>query len=342
MNTYVMPNGDIELGDFPYRRSSDWANVVWIITEQCNLGCPYCIGFKSKGKATSLIDTLGVDGVVSRFENLRQRSGKNLYVTLTGGEPTIVDKLPELCHKLINKKFIIELQSNMTTGVDLKKFVDAVDPAGVAQIMATYHGWALDNKLPKLHENYINNFKYATAKGIMCVLKTVVPPGEITDVQAKLQKLKKELPVGAVVMPWLFIKGLPKSKNNMGNAYPYGYTREQHALLDTVCTVRGECQRLYRGGAGFFTGMPCDAGSGFLIIKCNGDAGRCYTLKTDKDCLGNLADDNINLHSAPKPCTAPFCGTSFWGMWFGTAPWNYVPNSDKNNAYYCKFGPDWK
>ena len=342
MNTYKMPNGDVELGDFPYRRSNAWTNVVWIITEQCNLGCPYCIGFKSKGIATSLIDTLGVTGLVDRFENLRERSGKNLYITITGGEPTIVKKLPELCKQLIDKKFIIELQSNMITGTEIKRFVDNVDPKGVSQITATYHGWALDTKYPTMKDNYINNFKYAMDNGITCVLKTVVPPDEVFTMKSKLDGLRKLLPKNSIIMPWLFIKGLPKNKNNMNAAYPYCYTSEQHTELNNICKIRGECQKLYRGGAGFFYGMPCDAGRGFFIIKRNGDAGRCYTIKTDQGYLGNLVKDDIVLFSSAKKCSSKFCGTSFWGMWFGVNPWDYVPNSNKYNAYYCKFGPNWK
>jgi MoaA/NifB/PqqE/SkfB family radical SAM enzyme len=337
-----MPNGDIELGDFPSRRNADWTNVVWIITEQCNLGCPYCIGFKTKGKATSLVDRLGIDGTIQRFETLRERSKKDLYITITGGEPTMLPQLPELCKQLIDRKFVVELQSNMITKIGVKRFVDAVDPSGIGQIMATYHGWALDKKFKKMKDNYINNFHYAIKHGVTCVLKTVVPPAEVFTMGKKLQGLRKVLPNNAVILPWLFIKGFPKNKNNMKNAYPYAYTKKQHKELNRICTVRQQCQKLYRGGAGFFTGMRCDAGRGFIVITRNGNAGRCYTIRTKQGSLGNFMQNNIKLYDSPKKCTAKFCGTSFWGMWFGVNPWDYVPNSSKKDAYYCRFGPSWK
>ena len=44
MNKHVMKNGDIEVGDYVARITPSYVNIVWIITEQCNLGCPYCIG----------------------------------------------------------------------------------------------------------------------------------------------------------------------------------------------------------------------------------------------------------------------------------------------------------
>jgi len=284
---------------------------------------------------------IGVDGVVARFESLRERSKKNIYITLTGGEPTIVKEFVALCKKLVDKKFIIELQSNMITGTIIKKFVDNVDPKGIAQIMATYHGWALDTKYPTMQENYINNFKYAMNNNITCVLKTVVPPNEVFTMKDKLAKLRKLLPTGAIIMPWVFIKGSPTSITDMNGAYPYAYTPQQHVEMDSLCKIRNACQALYRHGAGFFCGMQCDAGNGFFIIKRDGTAGRCYTIKTGAGVLGNLVNNDINLFSSPKKCTYKLCGTPFWGMWFGVTPWDYVPNGDKNSAYYCKFGPKW-
>lgn len=184
MNVYPTPNGDVELGDYPARMDKDWVNIVWIITSQCNLGCSYCIGFKSDGIARSLIDRFGTDKIVERFEQVREKTGKQLYITMTGGEPTITKDFAYLCGKLTGKKFVIELQSNLISSF-VKEFVDIVDPEFVSQITASYHGWALD-KDDQLRARYMDNFHYAMNWGITCVLKTIVLPDEVNGIVDKI------------------------------------------------------------------------------------------------------------------------------------------------------------
>ena len=154
--------------------------------------------------------------------------------------------------------------------------------------------------------------------------------------------LKKLLPDGAIVLPWVFIKGIPRSKRGLKNAYPYAYTREQHKVLDELFKVRGQCQKLYRGGAGFFKGMKCDAGRGFMVMTWTGHVGRYYTTRDGVGSLGSFVDETVKINDAPVVCPVKFCTTSFWGMWFGVNPWDYVPKSKREDAYYCRFGPEWR
>ena len=334
----TMPNGDKELGDFTARTNKNWTTFVWVITQQCNLGCPYCVGFKYRGVAKSLVDTLKVDGIVSRFERLRDKYKKNIYITLTGGEPSIIKDFPKLCAALTKRKFTIELQTNLTTST-IKPFVDSVDPGCVGQIMASYHGWKLD-KDSKIHDIYMENFKYATNNNILCVLKTIILPTKTENLQKYVSKLQSELPPGAPILTWVFIRGIPKSLKDFAGAYPYSYTPAQKNLIKKSTVYRKHCQLLYMNGAGFFKGMRCDAGRGFVVMDWSGKTTRCYTTRQGTTgYLGDFTKETIKINNKPIACPAKFCGTPFWGMWYGVDPWNYVPNLDKKNAYYCRFGP---
>src|SRR3990167_2133446 len=114
-HVYPIPNGDIELGDFPYRRDDGWTNVVWIINEHCNLRCPYCVTgwIRAAGSNETIVDRVGIHGTVDRFGRISDMNGKRLYLTITGGEPTLVKNFVPLCEALGKAGFHIELQTNL-------------------------------------------------------------------------------------------------------------------------------------------------------------------------------------------------------------------------------------
>lgn len=337
MNTFTMPNSDIELGDYPARMSTEWTNIVWIITHQCQLGCPYCVGWKSKTPMLTLIDKIGgVSNAVDRFELLRAKAKKNFYITISGGEPTLVKDLPKLCGELTKRGFVVELQTNLTTSY-VKPFVDSVNPKNIGQIVATYHGWKLDSSAPA-QDLYFNNFSYAVKQGITCILKTVVIPKEIKVFAAKLALLKKKMPEEGIVLPWVYISGHPNSAIDSNGAYPQAYTQKEGNILDSITPCRRVCQRMYRNGAGFFNGMLCDAGRGFVYMDIDGNIHTCYSQKSGRNVLGSFLSGNLTLHNNPEPCGVGYCGTPFWGLWFGVNPWDYVPGADKDSTYYCRFG----
>jgi len=326
----------MELGDFPSRKRLDWLNLAWIITHQCTMNCPYCVGWKSKTPVPTLINMLGgVDKVVARMEQLRIAAKKNVYLTISGGEPTMVKQLPELYKELGKRGFVLELHTNLTTG-RFTEWVNQVDPAHVGQIMATYHGWRLDTD-EYARSIYMNNFHEAAARGFTTILKTVVQPAEITAFPDKMKWLQTLLPENAPILPWVFIHGSPKSVANSNGAYPQAYTQKEREILASVTKYRRTCQQLYCAGAGFFKGMPCDAGCSYAYMDISGSIFPCFGLNTHH--IGDFVGGNFNFRSSPTACPANYCGTPFWGLWYGLNPWNYIPGARQDDAYYCRFGP---
>lgn len=335
-NTYKMPNGDIELADWPARKNQGWTNIGWIITQRCNMGCPYCIGWKKDKEPATVVQRLGTERVIAKFIKLRELLGKDIYITISGGEPTLVKGLPSMCAGLIDAGFKVELHSNLFTG-QFKEWVEAVSPRshGVAQIMATYHGWRLDSN-DEARNIYLRNFKLAIDAGLSCVLKTIVEPGKVKAFPEKAKWLRSLLPPGSPVLPWVFINGQPRGKGDK-HVYPYAYTHEESVILASASACRRGSQAAYRNGAGWFQFMKCDAGRGYLYMNSAGEIFRCFTARAKK--IGDLEKSEMVIQPSPKPCGYGYCSTPFWGLWYGLDPWHYVPGLKQEDCTFCRFGP---
>lgn len=342
MNVYPLPSGDVELGDYPYRIDENWCNVVWIINEHCNLRCPYCVtGLKrATGSNVTIVDKLGIDKVIANFDKIRQDSGKNLYLTITGGEPTLVNNFVKFCQKLIKNDFVMELQTNLVSNY-VMDFINDVGPDGVAQIMASYHGYLLDDK-KSFHDKYIENCTRAIEKGHTAVVKIVATPEEINNgLEEKVDGLKLELPDGTPILTWVYIKWMPPSPGNYKGAYPYSYTDDEKEVLDKVTKYRQTTQKMYRDGAGFFKGIKCDAGRGFVVAYSDGIVSRCLPGGR-AHIVGDLKKGELKFNQKPEQCLVRYCSTTFWPLWYAKDPWKYMPKNcpyKKEGGYFNRFGP---
>ena len=338
MNIYELPTGELELGDFHAKKSRDWTTLTWVINHQCNVGCPYCIGWKDTIPTSTVIDKLGgTTQVVSALERLRDYLKKNIYIIFSGGEPTLIPQLPQLFVELGAKGFLLELQTNATTK-ELGTWISMVPPAYVAQILASYHGWLLDND-GTYQDAYFNNFQEAVRTGHTCVLKVVVTPAEVIELPQKIDRLRARINSNAPILPWVFIRNVPNSVHDHGGAYPQAYTEEEKRILFGTMQYRRTPQQVYCKGAGFFQGMHCAAGYEHSYIDPNGGMFPCYGLGIAQYKIGDLLTGQYNFMSSPVVCPRPYCGSVLCALWFGVNPWDFVPGATQQEAYYCRFGP---
>ena len=337
-NICKLPNGDMQLGGYAIRKDKKGLNLAWIITKHCVLNCPYCIGWKSPKSMPTLIDKAGgVNRLVNKIKRFRDINKKKLYITISGGEPTLVKDLPVLINALNKNNIMVELHTNLTTSKFIN-FLPAVQPSKMGQVMATYHGWKLDHN-NKAQQLYMSNFKKGWDAGLTMVLKTIVTPAEIFTFEKKIERLKKLLPEGAPILPWVSIRGRPRSPTNANGAYPQAYTKEEGKILDRITQYRYTEQKLYRLGGGFFKNMPCAAGSAYAYMDIDGNIFPCYGLNKLNFSFGNILEQAVKLNDGLVNCPIPYCGTPFWGLWYGKNPWKYVPNAVRKNSYYNRFGP---
>ena len=354
MNVTVLNNGDIQVGDYKFRINQEYTTVVYYLTERCNFRCSYCVGW-NKGGRDCLTDKYPVKKIIDDFRYLQDTSGKKLYVLLTGGEPSLVTNFGELVRGLTTY-MDIELQTNLCTKY-IRDFAKNADPGRVGHVMASYHAETLDKKV-SLRKLYFENFRLLMEQGFTVVLKTIALPKEIPQLKDKIALLKTQLPDKAVILVQPFIAGSLGSKE-CPNSYPYRYTQEEKRILWEVMPVRKGEIFDYINGAGWFQGMKCDAGRGFIAMDKNGDTFRCvhdmvywgnrsidrsnlikrniHLLNTLKS-LGNLIKRNIHLLNTPKPCLLPYCSAPFWALWYGVNPWDYMGKKARD-CEYCRFAP---
>ena len=88
---------------------------VFVRFAGCNLACPWCDTDRTRRFSLTL------EELVSEVKGFRSRS-----VILTGGEPTIVDGMPELVAALKQEGFWIAVETNGTNDVPWLAFVDYV------------------------------------------------------------------------------------------------------------------------------------------------------------------------------------------------------------------------
>ena len=88
---------------------------VFVRFAGCNLACPWCDTDVSKRFS------LPLDGLVAEIGQYRPKS-----VVLTGGEPTLVDGMPELVAALKDRGYWIAVETNGTDDADWLQFADYV------------------------------------------------------------------------------------------------------------------------------------------------------------------------------------------------------------------------
>jgi len=333
---YPQPNGDIELADWPARKDERWTTWIWPVTNACNLGCSYCVGWNGPKTVPTLMDRYGVAGVVERFEQLRLSTKQDFYITLSGGEPLLEPTLAEVSAALTRKGFLLDVQTNFTSS-NFQAWADAVDPKGVAQIIASYHAWKLD-KDTQLQDQFLHNVVYAAKLGLALVVKRVIMPGEVQHAERIVECFKAALPKDTPIILSGLIRGIPKSLKRWVGTYPYSYTWQQKKMLNGLRKFRQACMRHHQEGGGFYQGMRCDAGRGLLHMTLEGNIYRCHTHSCSGEPLGNFGEATLTLNTAPEPCPYSFCGCSLHGGWFGEDPWNYVPGFRKEDCTFCRFG----
>lgn len=330
MKISILENGDKQVADYQYRIRKDYTTVVYYLTEQCNFKCKYCTGWNA-GVKDCLTDRHSVGEIVDSFIHLQEDSGQKIYIWLTGGEPSVVTNFPILMQQL-TKYIDIELQTNLCTR-SIKEFARLANPSHVGEVMATYHDDILkeNNSLKQL---YFDNFKMLTESGYNVVLKIIAPPGQLSNFKDKLCLLKEKLPIDSPILIQPFLSGKELSPKEHCSSYPYAYTQEDRRYLNDIVEIRRGEIFDYINGAGWFEGMICDAGRGFIAINKRGDAYKCVRDMIHKTHLmGNLVKNNIVLHNRSQVCRTPYCYAPFWGLWYGVKPWKYIGDKSGDGRY---------
>jgi anaerobic ribonucleoside-triphosphate reductase activating protein len=92
-----------------------------IFTQGCNFRCPYCHN-PELVYPQSFQEHIPENSV---FDFLSQRQGKLDAVTITGGEPTLHNDLPDFIARIKEMGFLIKLDTNGSNPVMVKQLIDS-------------------------------------------------------------------------------------------------------------------------------------------------------------------------------------------------------------------------
>lgn len=317
MKAYKTHN-DLHFPDHITKLSDDWINIYWPVTWKCNLECSYC--FRMRRNDENVIDTRTHE-VIYALDRIRQKTGKNIFFSITGGEPMTLAKFPEFIEGVTRLGMQVDIATNLT----LKSCEKVLDFALFENTMvqATYHECEL-SKNQKYADNFINNFKYGLANGVYMIFKIIVRRDDVLDLENKIAFFKEK-----IGMPFpIYLKVI--------SGIPTVYTKEEQKKIFRLMTYEKEYQKLLVAGANIFKGMKCDAGRGLIVLNANGDAYRCTGTIFEKP-IGNLFT-GINFSKDLAPCESHACGCTPQAIKYGMNPWDYVAGAKKEDASYCKYG----
>ena len=325
-------HNDLLFPDHITKMSDNWIDVCWAVTWKCNIQCTYC--FKQDRTAPDIINT-NLDAVVIALDNLRQRTGKGIFFSITGGEPFTLKNFPLFVQRVSKLGMRVGIATNLTIP-SCKEMFDKANTENV-MVQATYHNCVLDKN--KTHaDNFIKHFQYGLDHGAYCIFKLIVRPEDISTLDKKMDEFKskigKDFPIYLKV---LSAGGSFKTKEEtMKKCYPYAYTKEEVSELFSKMTYMREYQKALVAGAGWFKGMFCDAGRGLITLNTDGAAFPCTGLMFERP-IGNLLL-GIRLSKEPMACPKALCGCTPQSLWYGKNPWDYITGAKKEDASYCKYG----
>jgi len=278
------------------------------LNRYCNLNCSYCYdqSIKKKDPAYRGNDS---STIIKGFNS----TGLKWFIHITGGEPFLHPDFACLCEGL-SEKHIISVNTNLSTQ-NIRDFAQRVDPVKVAFVHCSYH--LESRKSEKQKKLFINRVSYLRSMGFKVHASQLIYPAIVNHFPELFEELKSE---GIILYPKA-MKGLYRHRS-----YPSAYTCEEKSLLFSYAAKSLEHEDADDFFTSFFyrdtefsasdlsfTGQPCLAGSGFVIVESNGDVTRCMDIREN---LGNLFKGSLTLRNGPSPCTAKKCTSARFGLNF--------------------------
>lgn len=260
--------------------------INWNIVGGCNYRCSYCVQKHQSG--------LGGPGDAQLDAGLQCLAALpgSFEVKISGGEPFLLKRLPEVAARLAASGHRVSLLTNLSVPLEIvQRFVAAA-------------GGALRTFSCSLHREEVGEDEFL-AKAIAVrallaplpkatfVVNSVVVPGRI----GALGETRRRFEAAG-------IKFYPQLMRADGEPARYGwFDRRRLAQHFGDLTQPGEINRGFS-----HTGRLCHAGHRYFIVTPKGDAYTCYPGKRYGDgYLGNIFDGSFVLRDGPQPCPYAVC-----------------------------------
>ncbi len=260
--------------------------VNWNIVGGCNYRCSYCVQKHAEGIGGP--DDAALDRGIAVLAALPGA----WEFKISGGEPFLLKRLPEVAARLVAAGHRVSLLTNLSVPLPvIRRFIDAAGD-GLRTFSCSLH----------LEETSADEF-LAKAQAVQALLSTrerasfvvnhVVQPGAVASAVGLRQRFEGE-----------GIKFYPQLMRVDGRPAAYGAI-DRLRLKFGFADLAGPAG-MNRGYS--HTGKPCHAGFRYFIIHPKGDAFACYPAKRHSEGrLGNIYDGSLQLRDGPQSCPYAVC-----------------------------------
>ena len=281
--------------------------VYWILTDFCNQRCTYCAPSLNVGKYANspLFPTDNdIDLFITKLIAVQQQTQKKLIVSISGGEPTLHDKLPSIIERLHDYATII-LTTNGARSVSWWQSL----PKQPHMVILSLHPEYYDSKKLKINQlsEFLKDNEVPIQFNLMCL------PHMWDTVMAIFNDIDDKF------KPFVIPKVIQDQDTFTRNIY--SYTPEQLEFIKNYPkivdpTIPWNVQAVYAdGNTGFaipnaimaeglnyFQNWKCSAGSEGISVFPNGQvrAGIC-----NAKLLGTVS--NFNFLPEYLNCPRPSC-----------------------------------
>lgn len=260
--------------------------VSWNIVGGCNYRCTYCVQKHAPGLgAPSDAELEAALATLARLEGRWE-------FKLSGGEPFLLKRLPEVARRLAARGHLVSVLTNLSA--PLRVLFDFIDAAGPQ--LRTFSCSLHREEIPEdafLEKARAVKERLAGLPRASFVVNSVVVPGQVDAVAQSRARFE-----GAG------LKFYPQLMRVDGKAVSYDDAEAQR-LGEAFDDLVGPGQ-MNRGFA--LRGRLCHAGSKYFIIHPRGDVFACYPGKRARDGhLGNLFEGTLTLRPGPQPCPYEVC-----------------------------------
>ena len=268
-------------------------NLLWDITNECNLRCIHCYNANAPAKHSSGFDMIEPKEIIKQLSNLGFT-----HIHLLGGEPLLYKKLPVLINTAIKNNIDISINTNGLLLTD--STCEFLLKSGVSQVVISLDGAsAKDNDFirgkgvfEKVTKNIrrLSNFRETLNSNISIGLASVITKSNIENIH-KIVSFAKELCIDYIDISALYHNG-----NAIKKILAYSIKFQQKVQVDCKSMV---LQKIYKE-IGLTVQIDdsydvCQAGKTMIYMDANLNLFPCgpYAYKIpDGEFKVNLFDKN--------------------------------------------------
>lgn len=277
------------LNVFQWLRYGPWLAQV-VVTRRCNLTCGYCTEYDRTS------DPAPYDELASRLAKLAEL--RAWAVCLTGGEPTLHPRLPDLVAEM--KRLGFKRRMLITNGTRLtSKLIDALNDAGLTDMQISVDG-VKPNKvtaktLQPLRKKLELLAETAKFRVVMSGVIGSAPPQDVLEVV--------DFAKAHGFTPRVLLVHDQDGQLRLSHEELIAYDEAKRRIGDRANEAHGYRGKMIESGEAPF---KCRSGSRYLYVDEFGSVHWCYQTRGvfSKDLLAYSYADLKEQFDTPKSCSA--------------------------------------